>query len=83
MTLRRYCAGCDRIDTVPAAEICTAFHSWTIDELQRAGALGCGRCRTPVSLALVSRFWGQRSDVETWPADGPAWACARSDGVEG
>lgn len=83
MTIRRYCAGCGHVEATPAAEICVAFHDWTIDALQRAGVLGCGRCRSPASLALVSLFWGRPSDVETWPADGPGWVRAHGDGVEG
>lgn len=81
MTLRTYCAGCDRFGTVAADAICRAFHAWTIDELQRAGVLGCGVCRSPASLALVGRFWGERADFETWPADAPGWVRGRDDGL--
>lgn len=83
MTLRVVCARCDNVTKVAASAICRAFSDWTIDELQRAGALGCATCRTPASLAVIGELWARPHDVETWPADGPAWVAAMSDGMSG
>lgn len=83
LALRIVCKTCGAITRIAAADVCRAFGDWTIEALQRAGALGCGACREPSSLAVVGTFWGAPSDFETWPAKGAGWTRAPADGMSG
>jgi len=68
---------------VAARDVCAGFSDWTVEALQRSGALGCGQCRRPAALAVVGSYWAQRSDFETWPTDGPGWVRKQTDGMDG
>lgn len=83
MALLTYCDGCETRRTVPATEVCRAFRAWTVDEIQRAGVLGCGACRRPVSISVMGTYWSQPSGFETWPADGGGWVRKHVDGMNG
>lgn len=83
MELRTYCRACETLRTFKASEVCRAFRSWTIDEIQRSGALGCGACRQLTSVVVMGEYWCHPTSVEAWPVDGAAWTMARCDGLSG
>ena len=69
---------------IPAAEVCRSFRNWTIDELQRAGALGCGACRRPVSISAYGTYWvSHPMEIETWRHGREGFVRKWSDGMSG
>ncbi len=84
LTLRCYCKGCGDLRITPAAQVCRSFRDWTIDELQRAGALGCGACRQPMSISIYGTYWVTHPmQIEHWSTGEHGWVRKRSDGMSG
>ncbi len=67
LTLRTHCPACG---SAPPAPICQAFNAWTVDELERAGAIACAKCgRAGLPVAVVGIWWAKPIDLEVWRGD--------------